>query len=220
MNASSFANQRSRLVDEELRRSGVRDERVLEALKKVPREKFLSDAVRDRAYENRPQPIDCSQTISQPLIVAVMTEALQLSAESRVLEIGTGSGYSAAILAEIAREVFTVERHATLAKNAATVLSSLGYQNIHIRHGDGTLGWPEEAPFDGIVVTAAGPHAPDSLRNQLAIGGRLVIPVGQDSQHQTLVCQTRTGPDTFREEELGAVRFVPLIGKEGWQEDQ
>jgi len=216
MDQSSFTQQRFQLVDEELRRSGIRDERVLEALKKVPREEFLDEEYRSRAYQNRPQPIDCEQTISQPLIVAMMTEALQLSPESRVLEIGTGSGYSAAVLAEIAQDVYSIERHQKLIDRATRVLKDLGYQNIHLRHGDGTLGWPEEGPFDGIVVTAAGPGIPENLRQQLAVGGRLVMPVGKQWGSQNLISLTRTDPKNFREEDLGPVRFVPLIGQEGW----
>ena len=197
MDQSSFTQQRLQLVDEELRRSGIRDERVLDALRKVPREEFLDEESRSRAYQNRPQPIDCEQTISQPLIVAMMTEALQLSPESRVLEIGTGSGYSAAVLAEIAQDVYSIERHQKLIDRATRVLKNLGYQNIHLRHGDGTLGWPEEGPFDGIVVTAAGPGIPENLRQQLAVGGRLVMPVGKQWGSQNLISLTRTDPKIF-----------------------
>jgi protein-L-isoaspartate(D-aspartate) O-methyltransferase len=146
----------------------------------------------------------------------MMTEALDLSPGDRVLEIGTGSGYQAAILAELAGEVFTIERHRQLADSARECLTRLGYKNVHVKHGDGTKGWPEEAPFDGIIVTAAGPAVPESLKHQLKIGGRLVIPVGGEWYDQNLIRIIRKSEEGFLEEDLGAVRFVPLIGEEGW----
>jgi protein-L-isoaspartate(D-aspartate) O-methyltransferase len=215
MDETTFSQQRHWLVDRELRNRGIRDERVLDAMKSVPREKFVTEDLQDRAYENRPLPIASEQTISQPLIVAIMTEALELTPAARVLEIGTGSGYAAAVLAEIAQEVFTIERHPGLAESSARLLSELGYRNVHVKQGDGTLGWPEESPFDGIVVTAAGPKIPATLKAQLKIGGRLVIPVGE-SGDQNLVRTTRHGPEEYETEDLGPVRFVPLIGEEGW----
>jgi len=216
MSEASFQNQRERLVDLELRGRGIRDERVLQALNSVPREEFVDQNLRSLAYRNAPLSIACNQTISQPLIVAMMTEALELSPGDRVLEIGTGSGYQAAILAELVAEVFTIERHQQLADGARECLARLGYANVHVKLGDGTLGWPEKAPFDGIVVTAAGPAVPESLKHQLKIGGRLVIPVGQEWGDQYLIRVVRKSEEEFLEEDLGPVRFVPLIGEEGW----
>ena len=163
-------------------------------------------------------PIGSGQTISQPYIVALMTEALQLSPGDRILEIGTGSGYAAAVLSRIAESVFSIERIQALAKDAADRLKLLGYRNVHVACGDGTRGWPEHAPFDAIVVTAGGPHVPQSLLDQLKVGGRLVMPVGNQAHEQQLIRVTRLSPDRFDEEELGQVVFVPLIGKEGWHE--
>lgn len=212
-----FHQQREHLIDVQLRGSGVRDERVLQAMRSVPREEFVEENLRDLAYRNAPLSIGCNQTISQPLIVAIMTEALELSPDARVLEIGTGSGYQAAILSQLAAEVFTIERHPQLAETARTLLAGLGYDNVRVREGDGTRGWLEEAPFDGIVVTAAGPSVPESLKNQLKVGGRLVIPVGQETSDQSLLRVIRRSQDEFEEENLGGVRFVPLIGEEGWE---
>jgi len=216
MSESQFQHERLHLVDDVLKRSGITNERVLQALRTVPRERFLSETLSQRAYENRPQPIDCGQTISQPLIVGMMTEALQLSPSAKVLEVGTGSGYGAAVLAEVAQDVYTIERHEKLAHQARSHLQQAGYDHVRVRHGDGTLGWPEQAPFDGIVVTAAGPRVPDTLKQQLKEGGHLVIPVGSDSSHQSLLRVTRTGAEEFSETDLGPVRFVPLIGTEAW----
>lgn len=216
MSETSFEKQREHLVNVELRGRGLHDERVLQAMNSVPREEFVDETLRSLAYRNAPLSIACNQTISQPLIVAIMTEALDLSPSDRVLEIGTGSGYQAAILAELAAEVFTIERHPQLAETARKCLARLGYDNVHVKEGDGTKGWPEEAPFDGIVVTAAGPVVPESLKHQLKIGGRLVIPVGQETYDQYLVRVIRRTESEFVEENLGAVRFVPLIGEEGW----
>ena len=216
MSKTSFQKQRAQLIDVELRRYGERDERVLQAMKSVPREEFVAENLRDLAYRNAPLSIACNQTISQPLIVAMMTEALELSPGDRVLEIGTGSGYQAAILSQLAGEVFTIERHPQLARSARECFTRLGYNNVHVKEGDGTKGWPEEAPFDGIVVTAAGPSVPESLKHQLRVGGRLVIPVGQETFDQSLIRVIRRSEDEFVESNLGGVRFVPLIGEEGW----
>ncbi|MBW2245546.1 MAG: protein-L-isoaspartate(D-aspartate) O-methyltransferase, partial [Deltaproteobacteria bacterium] len=196
---------------------GVRSPAVLDAMRKVRREGFVPSYLGEFAYEDAPLPIEEEQTISQPYIVALMVEALALEGHERVLEIGTGSGYAAAVLAEIAREVYTIERHEKLARSAELRLAEEGYGQVRVRCGDGTLGWPEQAPFDAIVVAAGGPSVPDSLRQQLAIGGRLVIPVGEQVGLQTLRRITRVDVDEFREEDLGGVRFVPLIGEEGWQ---
>ena len=172
------------------------------------------------AYRNAPLPIGSGQTISQPLIVAHMAEALELAPNERVLEIGTGSGYAAAVLSRIAKEVFTVERHRELAETATERLKRLGYDNVHVLCGDGTRGWPEEAPFDAIVVAAGSPGIPPALLEQLRIGGRLVIPVGEEQDSQQLIRAIRRGDDEFEYEELGAVRFVPLIGEAGWQAEE
>ena len=195
---------------------GVRDPRVLAALVAVPRERFVADELAEFAYEDAPLPIEEGQTISQPYIVALMVAALELRGDERVLEIGTGSGYAAAVLAHLAREVYTVERHEALAEIARRRLAELGCANVHVRHGDGTLGWPEHAPYDAIVVAAGGPDVPATLREQLAIGGRLVMPVGATARLQTLVRVRRTGEDTYERETLGECRFVPLVGEEGW----
>jgi protein-L-isoaspartate(D-aspartate) O-methyltransferase len=201
-----------------LRRQGIRDETVLKAMANVPREKFVGINLLEFAYDDSPLPIEEGQTISQPYIVALMTEALMLKPGDRVLEVGTGSGYAAAILGEVADEVYTIERHESLAHQASVRLKELNYDNVHVLCGDGTLGWPEHAPYDGVVVAAGGPEAPRSLIEQLAVGGRLVIPVGPSTREQTLIRITRINNDEVEFEELGAVRFVPLIGEEGWKE--
>jgi len=211
MGESNFAAARRTLVKRDLRGHGVSDEAVLQAFADVPRERFVSAAQQGAAYDNLPLPIGLGQTISQPLIVAIMCEALKLSPNARVLEIGTGSGYAAAILARLAREVFTLERHAELAETARMRLAELGYENVHVRRGDGTLGWVEAAPFDAIVVAASGTTIPTALLRQLTIGGRLVIPVGEHGGAQQLKCVIRRGEDEFETEDLGPVRFVPLI---------
>lgn len=211
-----FSRLRSEMVDSAIAARGVRSPAVLKAMGKVPREKFLSAQLREFAYEDSPLPIPGEQTISQPYIVAFMTEALGVQAGDQVLEIGTGSGYAAAILAEIAGEVYTVERIGQLAEKSASTLSDLGYANVHVRHDDGTKGWPEHAPYDGIIVAAGGPKIPDALKEQLKIGGRLVIPVGSDPSIQELVRITRISEKEYRREDLADVRFVPLIGQEGW----
>ena len=200
------------MVREQIAARGVRDPRVLAAMRRVPREKFLRESLEEFAYQDTPLPIESDQTISQPFVVAYMTECLRLKGGEKVLEIGTGSGYAAAVLAEIAAKVYTVERYANLAESAAERLARLGYANVHVLHGDGTLGWPEHAPYDAILVAAGGPEVPPSLREQLAIGGRLVIPVGPTSRSQHLVRITRIAEHRYDEEELIAVAFVPLIG--------
>jgi protein-L-isoaspartate(D-aspartate) O-methyltransferase len=192
---------------------------VLNAVAAVPREEFVPTDLVEFAYRDSPLPIAASQTISQPYIVALMTAALQLKPQDRVLEVGTGSGYAAAVLAELASAVYSVERHKILADTARRRLADLDYGNIEIMHGDGTLGWPEHAPFDAIVVAAGGPDIPAALKEQLAVGGRLVIPVGTTLQTQKLLRVVRVSAQEFREELLGDVRFVPLVGAAGWEDE-
>ncbi len=215
---TDYSTQRENMVRFQIARRGVRSQLVLDAMRAVPRERFLPAVRADFAYDDSPLPIGQGQTISQPYVVAFMSDALELAGGEKVLEIGTGSGYAAAVLAEIAADVYTIERIAGLADMANSVLESLGYDNVRVRHGDGTLGWPEEAPFDAIVVTAGAPCVPESLKGQLAIGGRLVIPVGSTQAYQKIVRITRIDEDTFESEQLLPVRFVPLIGEEGWKE--
>ena len=205
------------MVEHQLARRGIQDVRVLEAMRRVPRHAFVPPELEHEAYLDRPLPIDEGQTISQPYIVALTAQALRIGPDARVLEIGAGSGYAAAVLGELAREVVTVERHPPLAAAAAARLASLRYGNIRVVTGDGTLGFPERAPYDAIAVTASGPHVPQTLLGQLAPGGRLVIPVGPDENQQRLVLITRGQADgVFTQQDLGAVRFVLLVGEEGW----
>jgi len=213
------ADQRAQMVDRQLRARGIRSEPVLEVMGEIPRERFLSPDVQHEAYKDRALPSSQGQTVSQPYMVAVMTEALQLRAGDRVLEIGTGSGYQTSILTQLASEVYSVERIPDLAEQARAVLHELKCENIRLRVGDGSVGWPEEAPFDAILVTAGAPRVPEPLKGQLTRdGGRLVVPVG-DRFIQELVRITRTGDD-FGSEELLACRFVPLMGEEGWDKPE
>lgn len=212
----SVEDLRDWMVDRQLAGRDISDPLVLTAMRKVPRHLFVSQSMAHYAYDDTPLPIGNRQTISQPYIVALMVEALGLKGGERVLEIGTGSGYAAAVMAEIAAEVFTIERIDDLASHARVTLASLGYDNVQVITGDGTLGWPDGAPYDGIVVTAGGPEIPAALKAQLAVGGRLVVPVGAKGGFQELVCLTRTGEQEFDTDNLGAVRFVPLIGEQGW----
>jgi len=216
MPGDEFEKARERMVDLQIVRRGIKDPRVIAAMKKVPRHLFVSESLRSQAYEDHPLLIEEKQTISQPYIVALMTESLRLTGHEEVLEIGTGSGYQTAILAELADKVFTIERIPLLAEKARKRLEELGYKNIVYRIGDGSLGWPEEAPFDGILVSAAAPSIPQPLIDQLAMGGRLIIPVG-DRLSQELVLVERV-PEGIRKSFLGGVRFVDLIGKWGWKE--
>lgn len=209
-------DRREIMIREHLMGRGIHDPAVLAAMREVPRDAFIDEVVRDHAYEDHPLPIDEGQTISQPYIVAFMTEALELSPTDRVLEIGTGSGYAAAILSRIVEIVYSVERLERLAHGARELLETLGYTNVVVREGDGTLGWPEHAPYNAIVVTAGAPQVPKPLMDQLAIGGRLVIPVGASSYLQTLMRVRRDGEHDFHREELLGVCFVPLIGAAGW----
>ena len=218
MKTLDFETARRDMVDRHLAARGIHDPLVLAAMGKVPREKFVSASQAPFAYTDGPLPIGEGQTISQPYVVAVMAQMLRLSSADRVLEIGTGSGYSAAVLAEIAGEVYSVERVASLADAARDRLAALGYRNVHVLIGDGTLGWAEHAPYGAIVVTAGAPHVPPSLLRQLASGGRLVIPVGPNPYDEQLVRIVRMGDADYRREVLDPVAFVPLIGAEGWPE--
>jgi protein-L-isoaspartate(D-aspartate) O-methyltransferase len=206
------------MVHRQIVARGVCSARVVEAIARVPRERFVPEYLEEFAYENTPLPIGEGQTISQPFIVAYMAEQAELSGDDRVLEVGAGSGYAAAVFAEIAKEVFTIERNEALAESARDRLIELGYQRVHVRCGDGTKGWPEAAPFDAILVAAGGPEVPRSLCEQLAVGGRLLMPVGPAGQLQKLVRIRRVADDRYEEEDLGDVIFVPLIGAEGWPE--
>ena len=214
---TDFDNRRRDMVQRQIASRGVRDRRVLHALLTVPREVFVPERLHEFAYEDTALPIEEEQTISQPYIVALMAEALEAGPDDRVLEVGAGSGYAAAVLSRIAREVYAIERHGVLAELARERMQRLGYTNVHIVYGDGTLGWPEHAPYDAIAVAAGGPDVPPALQSQLAPGGRLVIPIGTDPRLQELVRVRRTGPEKFQRESLGAVRFVPLVGAQGWQ---
>jgi len=211
-----FKKKREKMVETQIIARGVKDAAVLGAMRTVPRELFVPESIRDSAYHDCALPIAERQTISQPYVVAMMIEALRLSPGDKVLEIGAGSGYAAAILAEITPHVFTVERIETLAQTASVSLKNAGYDGVQVRHGDGSQGWAEEAPFDAILVSAGGPDIPASLKMQLAVGGRMVIPVGQSESYQTLTRVTRIDAENYEEEALGDVRFVPLIGEEGW----
>ena len=213
-----FTAARARMVDLQLAGRGISNRLVLGAFRQVPREHFVPPELAGLAYRDAPLPIGEEQTISQPYIVALTVQALRLTGNERVLEIGTGSGYAAAILSRVAKEVFTVERLEALATEARRRLERLGYDTVHVLHGDGTLGWPAHAPFDAIAVSAGAPEVPKALLEQLAPGGRLVIPVGPEATSQTLVRVTKRGPDDFRQEALTEVRFVPLIGEQGWRE--
>lgn len=208
-------NLRYAMVEQQLERRGIHEPRILQAFMNVPREAFLPAAQQPRAYEDCPLPIDEGQTISQPYIVALTAEALQLEGWERVLEVGTGSGYAAAVLAHLAARVFTIERHAQLANQAERNLATVGIDNVRVTCGDGSLGWPEHAPFDAIAVAASAPDVPRALLDQLTVGGRLIIPVGQGNDEH-LLRVTRTSTTEFKRETLCAVRFVPLIGHQGW----
>lgn len=214
---ASMKQLREQLVKDQVEARGVRDPLVLGAIRAVRRELFVPKRLRNEAYADTPLPIGADQTISQPYIVAFMIEALTLRGGEKVLEIGAGSGYAAAVLAEIAGEVFTVERVGQLAEQAAANLAKAGCDNVHVRHADGTEGWAEEAPFDAILVSAGAPDVPKSLMHQLKVGGRMVIPIGADQRSQELIRISRIEEDEFEQEDLADVRFVPLIGKEGWE---
>jgi protein-L-isoaspartate(D-aspartate) O-methyltransferase len=211
---SGFELEREAMVERQLARRGIGDARVLDAMRQVPREEFVAADMRDYAYEDSALPIEAGQTISQPYIVACMAEAARIGPEDRVLEIGTGSGYAAAVIARIAERVYTIERHVELARAARERFERLGYGNIESRTGDGSKGWPDAAPFNAIIAAASGLEVPKAWREQLKIGGRIVMPLGAQNEIQRLMVIKRTGEDGFEEEFLGGVRFVPLIGGE------
>lgn len=216
LESEKYAAQRSEMIEKQLRRRGIRDAAVLAAMTAVPRHEFVADELRSHAYEDVPLPIGGGQTISQPYIVAAMTAALHLQLGDRVLEIGTGCGYQAAVLSRLAKEVFTIERRPELASAASEKLAQLGYGNAHVHCGDGTLGLSEFAPFDAILVGAAAPSVPKPLLSQLAECGRMILPIG-DTQNQELRLVEKHG-DAFSTKMLEGCRFVPLLGYHGWQE--
>ena len=205
------------MVDAQIRARGIADQRVLQAMEKIPRHLFVDEGLIGQAYNDNPLPIERQQTISQPYIVALMSEAMALTGREKVLEIGTGSGYQTALLAELAERVFSIDRIAVLATGARRILDALNYYNVAIRVGDGTYGWREESPFAAIVVTAGAPRIPKLLIEQLAIGGRLVIPVGsRNSQALLKLTRLSEDPNDLKREDLGGCRFVDLIGEHGW----
>jgi protein-L-isoaspartate(D-aspartate) O-methyltransferase len=211
-----YVRRRELMVSNQLMNRGISDFQVLEAMSRVPRHLFVSKALMDQAYGDHPLPIGEQQTISQPYIVAEMTQALQIGKKDRVLEIGTGSGYQAAIVAQIACRVYTIERKHSLFLQSRSLFDRLGYYNIVTRYSDGTLGWPEESPFDAIIVTAGAPEIPSALVNQLVPGGRLVAPVGGEASQQ-LIKLVKEPNGRVRTTELGGCRFVKLIGEQGWR---
>jgi protein-L-isoaspartate(D-aspartate) O-methyltransferase len=216
LETKEYAARREEMIEKQLRRRGIHDAAVLAAMAEVPRHEFVSENVRAHAYDDLPLPIGSGQTISQPYIVAAMTAALHLRPSDRVLEIGSGCGYHAAVLSRLAKEVFTIERRHELASCASAKLARLDYSNAHVHCGDGTLGLPELAPFDAILVAAAAPAVPKPLLAQLAEGGRIILPVG-GSEHQELQLIEKRG-DTFPTKMLEGCRFVPLLGHYGWQD--
>jgi protein-L-isoaspartate(D-aspartate) O-methyltransferase len=213
-----FQRERQRMVSEQIAQRGIDDPAILHAFSSVPRELFTLPRYRDWAYDDAPIPTLAKQTISQPYVVALMLSLLRLRGSYRVLEIGAGSGYAAALLSRIVKEVYTVERHLELAAFAREKLAEGNFDNVVVRCGDGTRGWPEAAPFDAIIVAASGPSIPDTLKQQLSVGGRLVMPVGKDRSQQHLVVVTRNREDSFEVEHHVGVAFVPLIGEAGWPE--
>ena len=216
LNAShSLAELRTRMVEEQLRSRGIRGLRVLAAMGKVPREAFIASGDLKDAYGDHPVSIGAGQTVSQPYIVAAMVEELELQPTDRVLEVGTGTGYEAAILGELAAEVWTIERHEELANKAREILARLGYANVHVVYGDGSLGLLEQAPFQGILVAAAAPRIPESLLAQLADGGRLVVPVGDRYEQQVHIVRKEGQEIAVTKHDL--CRFVPLVGAQGWE---
>ena len=217
MMRDEYSGKRQFMVDTQIVARGIVDERVIRVMREVPRHLFLDEAFRTQAYDDNPLPIGEKQTISQPYIVALMTEALQLTGTEKVLEIGTGSGYQTAVLAQLADQVYSIERIPSLAKRARKIFDSLKYINIVVTISDGTLGWNEHAPYDGIIVTAAAPRPPKALLDQLGKGGRLVIPVG-DEFSQNLMIYTREDDGQFAAENRGGCRFVKLIGEQGWRD--
>jgi len=213
-----LAARRRAMVDLQIHARGIRDPALLAAMREVPRHEFVAAPLRRDAYEDTPLPIEERQTISQPYIVALMLEAAKIGARDRVLEVGAGSGYASAVASRLAAHVDAIERHRRLADLARERLARLGYANVDVHEGDGSVGWPSGAPYDAIVVAAAGPRIPDALREQLAPNGRLVMPVGEEHGTQRLVRVVRDGEGGFAETDLGAVMFVPLVGAQGWRD--
>jgi len=216
---TDFAAEREAMVERQLKRRGINEERIIDAFRSVPREAFVGRGYTDLAYGDHPLPIEAGQTISQPYIVGLMIQAAGIEAGDCVLEVGAGSGYAAAVIAQIARKVVAVERQHDLVEVARERLRRLGYANVEIVEGDGTRGWPDEAPFDAILAAASGSHVPPPLVGQLAPGGRLVMQIGEPGDVQQLIKVTKQDDGILRQENLGAVRFVPLIGEEGWKDD-
>lgn len=215
---TDYARERDEMVERQLNSRGIREKYILDAFREVPREEFISEEYRHLAYGDHPLPIESGQTISQPYIVALMIQAAEIEPGDTVLEIGAGSGYAAAVMGRIADRVVAIERHPELAQIAQRRIDRLGYSNVRIVEGDGTRGCPEEAPFDAILAAASGSHVPETLVDQLATGGRLVMPVGDPSWVQKLIKVTKKDDGSTEREDLGAVRFVPLIGEEGWKD--
>ena len=216
-NKDIFSLARERMVRDQIEARGIKDKRLLNVMRKIPRHLFVEEALRNQAYNDYPLPIGEGQTISQPYIVALMTEALELKGQEKVLEIGTGCGYQTAILAELAQSVFTIERIPTLMQRAKAILDSLGYFNVAYKTGNGTLGWPEVAPFQGIIVTAAAPEIPQPYVEQLEPGGKMVIPLG-DKFSQVLYKIIKLPDGRIKKQYLCGCRFVPLVGIYGWSE--
>jgi len=214
---TNFSHAREKMVEEQIKGRGIKDTRVLEAMKKVERHKFVDEGLHHRAYSDSPLPIGKSQTISQPYIVALMVEKLELKGNEKVLEIGTGSGYLSAILSELCEKVFSIERDTFLAKRARKTLDELCYHNVIVKINDGTLGWKEFAPYDGIIVSAGSPMIPHNLLDQLRENGKLVIPVGD--MHQQRLCAVTKKKGRYSTEEVCNCVFVPLIGTEGWNNE-
>lgn len=213
-----LARAREQMIAEQIVARGVRDKRVVDAMSRVRRELFVPDDLLELAYADMPLPIGEDQTISQPFVVALMVEALGLGGTEKVLEIGAGSGYAAAVLAELSHEVYAIERIGPLATIAAKNLRAAGYDNVHMLHADGSRGWIDEAPFDAILVSAGAPAVPESLKSQLVVGGRMVLPVGTSQHAQQLIRITRGQSQSFDVDELARVRFVPLVGEHGWED--
>jgi protein-L-isoaspartate(D-aspartate) O-methyltransferase len=216
---TDFASEREAMVERQMKRRGITEPEILDAFRQVPRELFVSPAYAHLAYEDHPLPIEAGQTISQPYIVALMIEAAAVCSGSKVLEVGSGSGYAAAVISRIAAKVVGIERQHELVEVARERLSRIGYENVEIVEGDGTRGWPEQAPYDAIIVAASGSHLPQPLLDQLRPGCRLVMPLGGPGWMQKLVSVFKRDDGSFDKSDLGAVRFVPLIGDEGWREE-
>jgi protein-L-isoaspartate(D-aspartate) O-methyltransferase len=217
----SYQSERDRMVEFQIAGRGIRDERLLRAMRLVPRERFVDEQLAPFAHDDGALPIGAGQTVSQPFMVAWMIQAAGVGPNNKVLEVGTGSGYAAAVLAQVAASVHSIERLESLTRAARERLDALGYPGIHLRTGDGTVGWPEAGPFDAILVAAAGPEVPEPLKQQLRLGGRLLMPLdlGNPGVEQQLLRVVRRGDDAFEQEVLGGVAFVPLIGRHGWSED-